>query len=66
MTLAIICQSYYMDFHFLQVEIENNLTKRTFSDSAKEAFMNSLLNTDWTFVEDKICTQILILFLRRL
>src|SRR6218665_2501203 len=47
----------YMDLHFTQVKIENNSTKRIFSDSAKEAFMNSLLNTDWTFVEDQISMQ---------
>src|SRR6218665_673717 len=33
------------------------LSKRTFLDSTKEAFVNSLLNTDWTFVEDQISTQ---------
>src|SRR6218665_2411048 len=46
-----------MDLHLPQMKIENNSTKRTFSDSAKEAFTNSLLNTDWTFVEDQISTQ---------
>src|SRR6218665_89599 len=46
-----------MDLHLPQMKIENNSTKRTFSDSAKKAFMNSLLNTDWTFVEDQISTQ---------
>src|SRR6218665_2158800 len=46
-----------MDRHLPQVKIENNSTKRTISDSDKKAFMNSLLNTDWTFVADQISTQ---------
>src|SRR6218665_2689919 len=44
----------YMDLHLPKVKMENNSTTHKFSENAKEAFMNSLLNTDWTFVDDQI------------
>ena len=47
----------YMDLHLPKVNMEKNSTTRKYSDNAKEASMNSLLNTDWTFVEDQISTE---------